>query len=114
MENKGYGVSYIEKAKEIFERENEGYKVNLMEYRDAPEKIESHINKRKNTDDLYIATGRAWRQYANKGQFASLDDLMDEKVDGVKVKDKVSDEYLGKLEYITSKDTHIVFLGQVR
>jgi len=92
--NAGYGKEWITTIAERFEEEHPGYKVNLdgVIYQ-AKSLITSHLNSRNNTDDLYISVGADWKVYAAGGKFAQLDDLLEETVDGVKVKDKVADEY---------------------
>ena len=92
--SKGYGNGWIKTIAEKFEEEHPGYTVNLEgAIAEAPSLIKTHINSKNNVDDLYISVGNDWKTYAAQGKFASLDDLIEQEVDGVKIKDKVTTEY---------------------
>ncbi len=92
--NAGYGKEWITTLAKKFEEDHPGYKVDLSNViYQAPSLITSHINSKNNIDDLYISVGTSWKTYAAQGKFAALDDLLDETVDGVKVIDKIADEY---------------------
>ncbi len=97
--NKGYGKDWIEELKRIFEEQNPGYTVKLEAVATASDLISSHLASRDNVDDLYISVGNDWMTYAAQGKFASLDDLLEEEVDGVKIKDKVKSEYQNSIYY---------------
>ena len=91
--NRGYGRDWIDAVKEKWEAENPGYTVNLQAESSADELINKDLYSRDNIDDLYIGCDKAWKTYALKGMLLELDDLLEEEVDGVKVVDKVNDEY---------------------
>lgn len=95
----GYGVSWIEKVKDQFVEANPGVNVDVKTYYEANELITQHLASRKNKDDLYIAVGATWKENAAQGKFADLTDFLEETVDGVKVKEKVADEYKQSIYY---------------
>lgn len=97
--NKGYGKEWIEEIVAKWESEHEGYTVKLTAAASAGELINRNINSKNNIDDLYISVGTNWFTYARKGLFASLDDIMNDKVDGVALRDKVSSEYRNSILY---------------
>lgn len=97
--NKGYGRAWIDEIVAKWEEENPDYKINLTAESDAPSIIDSHLASKNNTDDLYISVGSKWRTYAASGKLLALDDLLEETVDGKKVKDKVSSEYRSSIYY---------------
>lgn len=101
--NKGFGAEWINEAKDIWESENPGYKINLNATSDARAVITSDMAKRNNTDDVYISNGTEWKTYAAQEKLLRLDDLLEETVDGMKVKDKVNDEYKNSI-YFKIKD----------
>ena len=104
--NAGYGKQWLETLAEKFESEHEGYTVNLDNaIYEAGSLINSHINSRNNVDDLYICVGNDWKTYASSGKFAALDDFLDETVDGMKVKDKLADEYSNSVYFPDLSDT---------
>lgn len=102
--DKGYGSDWINTIADKFEEENEGYTVKVTATAEAGSLITSHLNSKNNTDDLYISVGSSWKTYAAQGKFASLDDLLEDTVDGVKVKDKVAVEYSESI-YIPDRTT---------
>ena len=91
--NKGYGREWIDTLVAEWEEANPGYKVNLTAESSADDLINKHLYSKDNIDDLYIGNSKAWKTYALKGKLLSLDDLLQEEVDGVKVVDKINDEY---------------------
>lgn len=97
--NKGYGRAWIDELVKKFEADHPGYTVNLEATSSARTLITSHIYAKDNVDDLYISVGADWMTYAAQGKFATLDDIMDDTVDGVKLKDKVADEYQNSILY---------------
>lgn len=98
----GYGDEWIEDIRAKFEEET-GIKVHLTAEYDVRPIISSHMASKKNDDDLYIATDTAWKTYAAQKKFAPLDDLLDDTVDGVKVSDKIRDEYSDSIWYTDQK-----------
>lgn len=105
--NLGYGDIWIKNAVAKWESENPDYKVNLTASEDAASLISRNMASSNNTDDLYISVGTDWKTYAAKGAFLSLDDLIEEEVDGIKIKDKVNDEYANSIYYTNTKgETH--------
>lgn len=103
----GYGSEWINNAVAKWEEENPGYKVNLTASKDAKALINKHMASSKNNDDLYISVGTDWRSYAAQGKFLQIDDLLEEEVDGLKIKDKVNDEYKESIYYTNTKgETH--------
>ncbi len=101
--NAGYGDAWINELETKFEAEHEGIDVKIEALYDAGQLIQSHLESRKNTDDLYISVGAEWKTYAAQGKFANLDDLLEEEVDDTTVKNKVADEYQDSL-YFTKSD----------
>lgn len=97
--DKGYGTDWIKPLVEKFKEENAGYDVKIENSADAATLINNHINSRNNVDDLYISVGASWLTYAEKGLFAELDDIMDDEIDGIALKDKVSSEYASSVLY---------------
>ncbi|MBO4856707.1 MAG: extracellular solute-binding protein [Bacilli bacterium] len=91
--NRGYGREWIDAVKEKWEEQNPGYTVNLKAESSADDLINKNLYSRDNIDDLYIGCDKAWKTYALKGKLLELDDLLEEEVDGVKVVDKINDEY---------------------
>ena len=98
---RGYGADWINKAVELFEEQNPGYKVNLNMTASAQTLFEGNIKKENNVDDIYISTGVQWREVAN--YLLPIDDIIEQEVDGVKLKDKVSKEFKNSL-YLTNTD----------
>ena len=96
--NKGYGKEWIEDLAAKWEEANPGKKINLDANAQAATIISKHLASKNNPDDLYISVGKSWLTYAGSGKFASLDDLMEEEVDGKKVKDKVNSEFSTSLQ----------------
>ena len=97
--NKGYGRAWIDEIAAKWVEQNPGYKINLTAESDAPNIIDAHLSSRNNIDDLYISVGTSWRTYAASGKLLALDNLLEETIDGVKVKDKVSSEYSNSIYY---------------
>lgn len=97
--NKGYGREWIDELVVKFKADHPGYDVNLEATSSAKTLINSHINSRNNIDDLYISVGSEWMSYARLGKLAELDDIMDDTVDGKKLKDKVNVEYRNSIYY---------------
>ena len=91
--NKGYGREWIDTLVKEWEEKNPGYTVNLTAESSADDLINKHLYSKDNIDDLYIGNSKAWKTYALKGKLLSLDDLLEEQVDGVKIVDKINDEY---------------------
>ena len=91
--NLGYGSEWIQEAVKIWKEENPDYKVNLNASPDARSIITSDMAKSNNIDDLYISNGTDWRRYAAQNKLLAIDDILEEKVDGMKVLDKINDEY---------------------
>lgn len=96
--NKGYGKEWIEELAAKWEEQNPGKKIELDANAQASTIISKHLASKNNTDDLYISVGKSWLTYAGSGKFASLDDLLEEEVDGKKVKDKVNSEFSTSLK----------------
>ena len=96
--NKGYGRAWIDDLVKVWESENPGYTVNLQALASADELIKKDIYKRDNPDDLYIGNSKDWKTYASQDKFLALDDFLDEKVDGMTIKEKIKEEY-GKSIY---------------
>lgn len=106
--NKGYGDTWIKNLVKEWEKQNPDYKVHLEATSSASTIIQRNINSKNNTDDLYISVGNDWKTYAASGKFLSLDDLIEEEVDGVKIKNKVNAEYQQSIYYTDANDeTHV-------
>ena len=97
--NLGYGREWIDDLIQVWESQNPGYKVNLTAEADANSLIQKHLYSKGNVDDLYIANSRGWKKYATTDLLLPLDDLLEEEVDGVKVVDKINDEYKKSIYY---------------
>lgn len=91
--NLGYGAEWIKDAVSYWEEENPGYKVNLNASADARSIVTSDMAKSNNIDDVYISNGTDWRRYAAQNKLLAIDDLLEETVDGMKVLDKINEEY---------------------
>jgi len=91
--NLGYGREWIDELVTIWEEENPDYKIHLEAESTANAVIQKHLYSKENIDDLYIGNSKAWKTYALKGKLLELDDFLDETVDGMKVVDKINDEY---------------------
>lgn len=99
--NRGYGADWINKAVEMFQEQNPGFKVNLNMTASASALFEGNIKKENNKDDVYITNGVQWREDAN--YLLDIDDVIEAEVDGVKLKDKVSKEFRDSL-YLTNSN----------
>ncbi|MBE6132146.1 MAG: extracellular solute-binding protein [Erysipelotrichaceae bacterium] len=99
VKSAGFGDAWINKIKESFQAKHPDVTVEINALYDTASLIESHLKSSKNEDDLYISVGDKWRSYAASGYFAELDDLLEEEVDGVKVKNKVADEFENSLYF---------------
>lgn len=97
--NKGYGRAWIDQLVTEWEEQNPGYKVHLTAESSADDLINKHLYSRGNIDDLYIGNSKAWKTYALKGKLLELDDFLNETVDGIKVVDKINDEYKKSIYY---------------
>lgn len=97
--NKGYGKEWIEDIAAKFEADHPGYTVNLQATASASTLISRNITSRNNVDDVYISVGADWLKYARQGLFANLDDIMNDEIDGVTLKNKVSSEYQNSILY---------------
>lgn len=106
---KGYGDEWIKDAVALWEKENPGYTVNLTADPNAAGKIKSNINSSSNVDDVYICTDGEWKTYANSGKFLELDSFIKEKVDGMTIEDKLTDEYKDSIKYVTSTGERHVY-----
>ena len=105
--NLGYGSEWIEDAVKIWEDENPGYRVNLNASPDARSLVTSDMAKSNNIDDVYISNGTDWRRYAGQSKLLALDDLLEEKVDGMTVLEKVNPEYRNSIYFKNQKgETH--------
>lgn len=99
----GYGSEWIEEIKEEFLLSHPDVKVDIKAIYEAQQLIESHLGSSRNDDDLYISVSASWKSYAAQGAFAPLDDFLNETVDGVTIKEKVSDEFEDSI-YFTKSD----------
>lgn len=100
--NAGYDRVWIDKIAEQFTANHPEITVNIRADRNSESIIQQNLSKKKNTDDLYISVGAVWKSYAAQGYFADLSDLIEEEVDGVKVKDKIANEYAESIYYTRS------------
>lgn len=94
----GWGHEWFEDIIAKWEEDNPGYHINLTAKYDVTTLINRHLSSRNNTDDLYISTNAGWKNYAYEGKFAQLDDLLEETVDNVTVKNKINDEFQANLK----------------
>ena len=100
--NKGYGEQWINTIARKFEQEHAGITVDVNCAATADQIIEKNLASSHNKDDLYICVGGEWKMYAVGGKFAELDDILDDLVDGVALKDKVADEYENSIYFPNS------------
>ena len=101
--NKGYGETWINTIAREFETLHEGITVSVDCEASADQIIEKNLASSDNTDDLYICIGGEWKMNAVLGKFAQLDDIMDDLIDGVPLKNKVADEYENSVYMPNSK-----------
>ena len=97
--NLGYGRDWIDELVKVWLEQNPGKKVNLDATADATGVIQKHLYDKNNIDDLYIGNTASWKTYALRGKLLELDDFLNEEVDGMKVVDKVNDEYKKSIYY---------------
>jgi len=98
----GYGTTWIKELEKKFEAKYTDIDVDITAQYKAGDIIDKNLSSKKNVDDLYIAVGTEWKSYAAQGKFADLSGFLDEKVDGVTVKEKVADEYKNSLYFTKS------------
>jgi len=105
--NASFGDEWINSLVEKFKAANPGVEVELTAISNASSLIQQHLNSKNNTDDLYICVDTQWKSYVAQGMFLELDDLLEEEVDGIKIKNKVSSEYQNSLYFTKSNgDKH--------
>ena len=97
--NLGYGRDWIDELVKVWLEQNPGKKVNLDATADATGVIQKHLYDKNNIDDLYIGNTSSWKTYALRGKLLELDDFLNEEVDGIKVVDKINDEYKKSIYY---------------
>lgn len=100
--NAGYDSTWIETLVSEFQASHPDTPIKLTAIYESESLITQHLASKNNTDDLYISVGTSWKSNAASGKFADLTDLLDETVDGVKVKDKVADEYAESIYFTRS------------
>lgn len=98
----GYGREWIDEVAARYTAET-GVKVSLTAEYDVGSIISSHMGSGKNPDDLYISTSASWKAYAAGQKFADLSDLLNEETDGVKISEKIRDEYADSIWYTDRK-----------
>lgn len=98
-----YGHDWINTMRDDYIAAHPDTKIKVTALYESESLIQQHLASSKNNDDLYISVGATWKSYAATNSFASLDDLLEETVDNVKVKDKVSDEFKDSI-YFTKSD----------
>lgn len=94
-----YGTEWIDKIVEDYQKENSDIKISVEKVYNAQSLIEQHLSSSKNNDDIYISVGANWKYNAASGKFLELDSLLEEEVDGIKIKNKVADEYKESIYY---------------
>ena len=107
--NAGYGDAWIKDLETKFEATHAGIDVNITAIYEANQLIEKNLNSKNNADDLYISVGTNWKSYAAQGKFLDLTSFLEETVDGVKVKEKVSDEYKDSLHFTKSNGDKVCY-----
>lgn len=100
--NAGYGDAWIKDLEAKFETSHPEIDVDITAIYEANQLIEKNLGSKNNEDDLYISVGANWKSYAAQGKFLDLTSFLEEEVDGVKVKDKVADEYKNSLHFTKS------------
>lgn len=107
--NAGYGDAWIKDLEAKFEATHEGIDVDVTAIYEANNLIEKNLGSKKNDDDLYISVGANWKSYAAQGKFLDLTSFLEEEVDGMKVKDKVTDEYSNSLLFTKSSGDKVCY-----
>ena len=97
--NLGYGREWIDDLVAVWEAENPEYKVHLEAEATANQIIQKHLYSKENIDDLYIGNSKSWKTYALRDKLLELDDFLNDTVDGMKVVDKINDEYDKSIYY---------------
>lgn len=98
----GFGADWVYEVAESFKETHPEVTVDITDDYNANNIIDSHLASSKNDDDLYISVGSEWKSYAARGKFAELDDLLNETVDGVTLREKVADEFENSLNFTKS------------
>lgn len=96
--DKGYGTEWIKTIADKYTKDT-GVNVNITPSADAKSLISSHLASKNNIDDIYINVDAGWKGYASADKFANLDSLLDETVDGEKVKDLILPDYSNSVYY---------------
>lgn len=97
--NRGFGREWIDDAVAIWEQQNPGYKIDLNASQDASSIINGNLAKRNNDDDVYITNDATWKRYAGQGKLLAIDDILEQQVDGMKLIDKINDEYRNSIYF---------------
>ena len=95
----GYGSDWIDDLVPEWQKDHPHWAVDITATADANSIIQKHLYSANNDDDLYISNSRAWKTYALTGKLLELDDFLNEEVDGMKVVDKINDEYKKSIYY---------------
>ena len=103
VRNAGFGDTWIYELEAIFEAQHPEIDVDITSEYDVNTLIKKNLESSKNLDDIYISIGNEWKSYAAEGYFAELDEYLNDVVDGVALKDKVSYEYADSI-YFTNSD----------
>lgn len=105
----GYGREWIDEIAENFKTKNPGVEVEINALYEAESQIKQHLSSSKNPDDLYISVGASWKTYAASGYFLELDSFIEEEVDGIKIKDKISPEFANSIYFTKSSGEKKVY-----
>ena len=109
VKSAGFGEQWIRDLETKFEADHPDIDVDITAQYDVSQLISSHLESRNNKDDLYINIGTDWKSYAAQGYFADLTSFLYDTVDGVKVKEKVADEYEGSLYFTKSNGDQVCY-----
>ncbi len=85
----GYGLEYMQKMVKAFEEDHPEYTVDFIAS-SAVDSADIYNRPDDNTADLYITTMEGYMGY--KSYLEPLDGLLEEEVDGVKIKDKMDSQ----------------------
>ena len=95
----GYGSEWLEDLVDEWKMEHPLWEVEINATTNIDGIMQYSIYNDNYTYDLYIANSSSWRIYALRDRLLELDDILEEEVNGMKIVDKVNDEYKKSLYY---------------
>jgi ABC-type glycerol-3-phosphate transport system substrate-binding protein len=94
----GYGKVWINNLAREFEAENPGVTVEIETNPDLAAEIPNRLQNGSN-DDVFFSHGINWERMAVQGYIEQLDDLYQEEIDGIKLKDKIEPSLLSTASF---------------